>query len=187
MNGIISKPIPAEAGKKEKCLTEIDMERLIDTHGNHLLRLCILYLKDTALAEDALQDTYIRAWEKYSSFQGKSSERTWLTTIAVNVCRNYLRSPWNRRTDRRELSDLIGQGSNEFEHIEHRIDVMNAILKLKEKYRIVVLLHYYEELSVKEIGAVLSCKESTVLTRLKRAREQLSGLLGPKKEAEQNE
>lgn len=186
-DGMISEPVPAETSKTKKCLTEMDMERLIDVHGNHLLRLCTLYLKDTALAEDALQDTYIRAWEKYNSFQGKSSERTWLTSIAVNVCKNYLRSPWNRQTDRIEIGDLMGQGSNEFEHIDNRIDVMNAVLRLKEKYRIVILLYYYEELSAKEIGAVLSCKEGTVLTRLKRAREQLSGLLAPQKEAAQNE
>ena len=178
---MISDTIPAETVNDKMCLTEIEMERLIDDYGDHLLRLCTLYLKDTSLAEDALQDTFIRAWKKYGSFQGKSSERTWLTSIAINVCKNYLRNTWNSKTDFKDLTELVRHGKNEFEQVDNQIDVMNAVLELKEKYRIVILLYYYEELSVKEIASVLSKKESTILTHLKRAREQLHVLLESKK------
>lgn len=176
---MISDTIPAETVNDKMCLTEIEMERLIDVYGDHLLRLCTLYLKDKALAEDALQDTFIQAWKKYGSFQGKSSEGTWLTRIAINVCKNYLRSPWNAKTDLIDLTELTGQGKNEYEQVDNHIDVMNAVLKLKEKYRIVILLYYYEELSVKEIASILSKKESTVLTHLKRGRENLKRMLEP--------
>ena len=54
------------------------------------------------------------------------------------------------------------------------MDVMNAVLALKERYRVVILLYYYEELSVKEMAQMLSCKEATIMTRLKRAREYLA-------------
>ena len=57
---MISETIPAETDNEKMCLTEIEMERLIDVYGDHLLRLCTLYLKDTFLAEDALQDTFIK-------------------------------------------------------------------------------------------------------------------------------
>lgn len=178
---MVSDTITAETVTDKPCLTEIEMERLIDEYGDHLLRLCTLYLKDTSLAEDALQDTFIRVWKKWGSFQGKSSEKTWLTSIAINVCKNHLRSPWNSKTDLKDLTEFARHGKNEFEQIDEQIDVMNAVLELKEKYRIVILLYYYEELSVKEIASVLSKKESTILTRLKRAREQLHGLIRPQK------
>lgn len=157
-----------------QCMTEEKMEALIDLYGTHLLRLCTLYLKDVALAEDALQDTLIKAWEKYETFQGRASEKTWLTSIAVNVCKNYLRSPWNRRINVNDLTQIIGQTEDPFSIADSHMDVMNAVLALKERYRVVILLYYYEELSVKEMAQMLSCKEATIMTRLKRAREYLA-------------
>ncbi len=155
----------------------MDMERWINEYSDYLLRLCVLYLRDRVLAEDALQDTYIRAWEHQDSFEEGTNEKAWLVRIAVNVCKNMLRSPWNRRVEVENFEELVGVSRNEYEQVNKQIDVMNAVLKLKEKYRIVILLYYYEELSVKEISEIIGEKESTVLTRLKRAREKLGDLL----------
>ncbi len=155
----------------------MDMERWINQYSDYLLRLCVLYLRDRALAEDALQDTYIRAWEHQDSFEEGTNEKAWLVRIAVNVCKNMLRSPWNRWVEAENFEELVGVSRNEYEQVNKQIDVMNAVLKLKEKYRIVILLYYYEELSVKEISDIIDEKESTVLTRLKRAREKLGDLL----------
>ncbi len=177
MDGMISKPVHMEISNEKMSLTEMDMERWMNSYGDHLLRLCTLYLKDRTLAEDAVQDTFIRAWENYSSFEARSSEKTWLTKIAVNICKNMLRSPWNRRAEVKDFEELARVSKNEYEQVNKQIDVMNAILKLKEKYRIVILLYYYEELSVKEMAAVLAQKEATILTRLKRGREKLGELL----------
>lgn len=170
----VSDEFCQETCSGRQCMTEEKMEALIELYGTHLLRLCTLYLKDVALAEDALQDTFIKAWEKYDTFQGRASEQTWLTSIAVNVCKNYLRSPWNRRVNVSDLTQLLGQTEDAFSRTDDHLDVMNAVLALKERYRVVILLYYYEELSVKEIAQMLSCKEATVMTRLKRAREYLA-------------
>lgn len=177
MDGMISEPIPVTNVKDTTTLTELDMERWINKYGDHLLRLCTLYLKDRGLAEDAVQETLIRAWEHYDSFEARASEKTWLTKIAVNICKNMLRSPWNRRAEIDNFEELVGISRNEYEQVNKQMDVMNAIIKLKEKYRIVILLYYYEELSVKEIAALISQKEATILTRLKRGREQMGELL----------
>ncbi len=177
MDGMMSKPVQLEIAKENISLTEMDMERWISKYGDHLLRLCTLYLKDITSAEDAVQETFIRAWQHYDSFEARASEKTWLTRIAVNICKNMLRSPWNRKTEVDDFESLAGITSNEYEQVNKQIDVMNAVLKLKDKYRIVILLYYYEELSVKEISAVISEKEGTVLTRLKRGREKLGELL----------
>ena len=68
------------------------IEELIDLYGDAILRLCILYLGDRQLAEDAFQETFLKAWEKWDGFRGESSVKTWLTRIAVNTCRDMLRS-----------------------------------------------------------------------------------------------
>lgn len=70
--------------------------QLLDAYGDRLLRLCTLYLRDVHLAEDALQDTMLRAWRARDTYRGEG-DVTWITQIAVNVCKDYLRSPWKRR------------------------------------------------------------------------------------------
>ena len=154
-----------------------DIEQMVEEHGDFLLRFCTLYLKDKMLAEDALQDTFIRAWKKQDTYRGEASCRTWLTKIALNVCRNYLRSPWSRRIEVTDFWELTEGRDGGYGQVDSRLDVMNAILQLKEKYRVVILLHYYEELSVKEIASIMGKKEATVLTQLKRGRECLHKLL----------
>lgn len=172
-----SETLMKQKSETKEVMSETKMEQLIHDYGNDLLRLCTLYLKDRYLAEDALQEVYIRVWKKYASFNGQSQEKTWMTRIAINVCKNYMRSPWHIRTDIEEISELIGKEVNEYQQVDNRIDLMKEILKLKEKYRVMILLYYYQELSVKEISFVLKRKESTVLTHLRRAREQLKKYL----------
>lgn len=178
MNNIMeSEALMEQKFETKAVMNETKMEQLIHDYGNNLLRLCTLYLKDRYLAEDALQEVYIRVWKKYSLFEGQSQEKTWMTRIAINVCKNYMRSPWHIKTEIQEISELIGKEVNEYQQIDNKIDLMEGILKLKEKYRVMILLYYYQELSVKEIAFVLNRKESTVLTHLKRAREQLKKYL----------
>ena len=60
------------------------LERLMNDYGDALLRMCCLYLKDYQLAEDAVQETFIKAMKSYGTFKHQSSEKTWLIRIAVN-------------------------------------------------------------------------------------------------------
>ena len=71
-------------------------EALIDAYGDELLRLCLLYLGDRQLAEDAFQETMVKAWRALPDFRGESGAKTWLFHIAVNTCRDMLRSGWMR-------------------------------------------------------------------------------------------
>lgn len=159
--------------KEEKTLTNMEMQRLIDSYGNDLLRLCTLYLKDRHLAEDALQETYIKVWQKYSTYKFEANEKTWITRIAINVCKNYLRTTWFKRTQTTDIMEVFNGSSMGYKQLEESIDIMQAIQGLKEKYRTVLLLYYYEEFSVKEIADILNIKQSTVLSLLRRGRNQI--------------
>ena len=81
--------------------------RLLDDWGDQLLRLCTLYLKDVHLAEDTVQETMLKAWRSAGQFHGGGSETTWITRIAINVCKSYLRSPWKRRRAPAEELDAL--------------------------------------------------------------------------------
>ena len=149
-----------------------DLDRAMQAHGTALLRLCTLWLGDRALAEDAVQDTFLRAWRS-GSYRGESEERTWLTRIAVNVCKSYLAAPWHRRRAGEEaLAFLRADAPDGADDT-----LLRAVLSLAPKYRAVVLLYYYEGYKTREIAALLHLKQNTVVSRLKRAREQLKPML----------
>ena len=148
-------------------------ERWMRDYGDGILRQCFLLLGDRAQAEDAAQETFLRAWRAYGSFRGGSSERTWLTAIAANVCRNLLRAPWERR--RVDLSLLEERPAEE--PAEPDDTVLRAVLSLPAKYRQVVVLYYYRECSTGEIAEMLGLPQGTVSVRLKRARERLRPML----------
>ncbi len=148
-----------------------DVRRMALQYGPALLRMCTVYLKDRALAEDAVQDTLIKAYLRYGSFHGDSAEKTWLTQIAVNTCRSMLRRSWWRRVDRRVTPESLPEPICPCEPEDNT--VLGAVMELPEKYRCVVLLYYYQEMKTDEIAKALGVRPSTVSVRLMRARDQL--------------
>ena len=74
--------------------------RLVQEYQVPLRRMCCIWLKDAALAEDAVQETFVKAWRAALSFRGECSEKTWLMRIAVHVCWDMRRSWWFRHVDR---------------------------------------------------------------------------------------
>ena len=125
-----------------------------------------------ALAEDAAQETLLRAWRRYGTFRGEAAERTWITAIALNVCRDLLRSPWH--THRMELSALAEPAAEDAPWDD---TPLRAVLSLPRKYREVVLLRYYEEFTLEEIADTLGIAPGTVSARLTRAKRKLRPML----------
>lgn len=163
----------AKSISEDKKLDEMELQSMLEAYGNDILRLCTLYLKDRHLAEDALQETFIKVWQKYHTYLGQANEKTWIMRIAINVCKNYLRTAWIKRNSVVQIEDIVKASQCQFRHIEESVDLLNSILTLKEKYRVVLLLYYYQEFTVKEIAEILDKKQSTVLSLMKRGREQL--------------
>lgn len=148
-----------------------DLEHLVEQYGDSLLRMCFLYLKDIHLAEDAVQDTFIKVHNNYSNFKGNSEEKTWITKIAINVCKNYLRSSWWKHIDESAVLNNIPSGRNEAAQQDDTLLV--EIMKLSPKYREVILLYYYQDIKVRDIAKILDTPETTISVRLRRAREKL--------------
>ena len=147
------------------------IERLITEYQTPLLRLCYIQLRDRALAEDAVQETFMKAYRGFDSFRGESSEKTWLCRIAVNVCRDFERGSWFRHTARRVTPDMLPEAAEP--PAERDIDLTLAIMALPRKLREAVILYYYQDMGTGEIADALGIAQSSVSNRLKRGREKL--------------
>ncbi len=152
---------------------EPDINRLIDCYSQSLTRLCYLYLKDEQLAQEAVQDTLYRAYQKYHTFQGKSKEKTWITSIAINICKDYMRKPSYREVPSDQVITLSSQREHRSYTDPDSVELLNMVYQLPPEYREVILMRYYQDLPVKEIAGILKQRPNTVSVRLKRAREML--------------
>lgn len=153
------------------------LERWIRIYGDSVLRICFMQLSDRAQAEDAMQDTFVRAWHAMAQFEGRNgcSEKTWLMRIAVNVCRDYRRSRWFRHVDMtRALEDLPDHMTAVLP--QDRL-LMLDILQMPLKYRQVLLLYYYQDMTLEETAKVLSISRSAVHHRLRKAESILGKML----------
>lgn len=150
-------------------------ERLVQEHQTSLLRTCYLYLRDAAQAQDAVQETFLKAYRSLDGFRGQSSEKTWLIRIAMNTCHDMRKTTWYRLFDRRLTPEMLPDAGIPPE--EYDDSLLMAVMDLPVKLREVVLMYYYHELSTHEIAEVLGIARSSVSGRLKRARERLKTLL----------
>lgn len=171
-----------KGGAQMECIIEVeqkelvDIERIIKTYGDSLLKMCMIYLKDRDLAEDAVQDTFIKVYQKYHTFNGESEEKTWIMRIAINTCKNYMRTSWFKKVKTGFELETISEEKVEGNLLEEEMQkqLLQEVTALGHKYKEVILLYYYQELSIKEIAKVLDIKEGAVKVRLQRAREKLS-------------
>ena len=164
-----------EAVKDPDSRRDQTIERLITQHQTSLLRLCYVQLQDQALAEDAVQETFLKAYKGFDSFRGDSSEKTWLTRIAVNTCRDFQRGGWFKHTERRVTPDMLPVGTVQPDTED--LDLSLAVMKLPRKMREAILLYYYQDMSTEEIAETLGIAQSSVSNRLRRGREKLRKLL----------
>ena len=151
------------------------LEALIDAYGDDILRLCVLVLGDRQLAEDAFQETMLKAWKALDTFRGECSPRTWLSHIVVNTCRDMTRRSWFRLWRKNVGEEPLAQIRQE--QPETYGEVTAAVLDLPPKYREVIVLYYYEDMKVREIAHMLRLSVNSVSTRLRRARALLAQTL----------
>ena len=153
-------------------------DRLLDMmnrHGQALLRMCVVYLRDAALAQDAVQETFVKAYKGMDAFRSESSEKTWLMRIGLNACKDIRRNAWYRYVDRRVTLQNVPQPI--VAPSDDQADMAMAVTKLPRKYLDVVLLYYYQGMTIREAAEVLKIPNQTVSARLKKAREKLRAML----------
>lgn len=154
------------------------LDHLMDEHGQAILNLTYSYVRDVEIAKDLTQEIFIKIYQRIEQFQHKSTLKTWLWRIAINHCKDYVRS-WNYRnitTTKGNLEESLSLDKNTEQQViklEEESQLLKEILSLPEVYREVIYLFYFEENSLKEIAALLTINTNTVKTRLRRAKKLL--------------
>ena len=166
-----------ETVKDPDSSNEYRLTKLVDQYQVSLLQMCFMYLHDRTLAEDAVQETFLKVYKSMAAFRGECSEKTWLTRIALNTCRDIKRSAWFRHNDRRVTPENMAPAPVQpVEHYETE-KLAQVIVKLPAKYKEIILLYYYQDMTMREIADSLGIAVSSVSGRLKQARAKLRKVL----------
>jgi len=169
--------------QQEAVNLELSIEQLVGKYYPYILRLAYSILDDLHDAEDAAQESFVAAHRSIKGFRDEADPKTWLTAIAVNVCRTRLRKRKVRHTLMVTLQSLHlikpSPPTPEQAAIQNEVDqsIWKAVDTLDEKYRIPVILHYVHELNVPDIALILHLRQGTVHSRLHYARRKLHSQL----------
>lgn len=144
-----------------------DLEEVLNTYGNMLFRLCLVMLGNSADAEDVLQETMLKYYRKAPIFKDEEHKKAWLITVATNQCRDTLR--FRAKHPLAEDADIYKYKSGNDENS----GILDAVMTLPEKFRLVLILHYVEEYPVKDIARMIGKTASAVKMRLQKGRKLL--------------
>ena len=134
-------------------------------------RVCYMYYKNKSDTEDAVQTTFIKLLETDKTFNDLEHIKAWLIVTASNICKNSLKH-WYRRLI------ILSSIEDELESKENFSNLLESVLKLPTKYKIIIYMYYYEGYNSREIAKLLNKNESTIRTYLKKGRELLKDNLG---------
>lgn len=147
---------------------------ILDIYNRHVdtvYRVCFSFMKSPAETEDMVQETFLKLMVCGKTFESERHERAWLIVTASNACKDSLRKWWRKNES---LEDCVLPS----QEITLDNPVLDAILTLPNDYKDAVYMYYYEGYSTAEIARHARCPETTIRSRLSRARRQLQTILG---------
>ncbi len=150
----------------------IDIMEICTKYGDRLYAAAFNITRQRQDAEDAVQEALLRLYRSDKEFESEEHVKAWLIRVTINIAKSTCTSFWHRnRVPYEDYMDEIP-----FEEKSDR-DLMEAVLSLPDKYRIIVHLYYYEGYKTREIADTLKLSENTVKTRLLQSRKLLKNKL----------
>lgn len=145
--------------------SDLEVTQAIERYADTVTRLCMIYLKNYSDSEDIFQTVFLKYALSSVAFESPEHENSWFVRVTINACKDLLRNVFRRKAV--PLDEVAGLP--QVTDCEHR-EVLEAVLSLPEKYRVVIYLHYYEGYTAPEIAKVMGRNVNTVYTRLNRGR-----------------
>ena len=136
-----------------------DVNRVMEDYADMVRRICLVHLKNRHDTEDVFQNVYMKYLLYEGSFESREHEKAWFARVTINACTDWLRS-----LSRRKWVPLSVLNEESRSLDEESAEILESVLKLPEKYRNVIYLHYFEGYSAVEIAGILGRKENTIYT-----------------------
>lgn len=143
-----------------------EIEEVLNKYGDLIFRTCLILLGNTEDAQDAVQDTMIKYIRKAPKFQDENHEKAWLLKVSSNRCKDILRYRMNHSKFNVEILEQFSDESED-------TGILEALMQIPEKYRLVLTLYYVDEYKIEEIAEIINRTASAVKMRLKKGRELL--------------
>lgn len=171
-------------------------EELVVRHRDKIYARAYTMMRNEEEAVDLSQEAWVKAWQRLVQFQGESSFTTWMTRIVINLCLDELRKKKRQRSESiEELNEESGgverqmpvvtiNPTERLERAELRKRIDEALGKLSEAHRTVLVLHEFEHMEYKNIAKTMNCSIGTVMSRLFYARRKMASLLQDLKKPE---
>jgi RNA polymerase sigma-70 factor (ECF subfamily) len=154
-------------------MADISIESIMQQYSDMVYRLAYARTRNKADAEDLFQEVFLKCHKANQRFSSEEHCKAWLIRVTVNLSKNLLTSAWKKKIVLKDEPSWNSENYSTSLLENDKGEVFYEVLKLPEKYRIVIHLYYYEDYSVSEIANILNRKDSTVKTQLFRARELL--------------
>lgn len=155
------------------CLDTSQLEVWVEEYTDRLVRLAYTYVRDWSAAEDRVQDAFLKAFRQYHQYQDGRDPFPWLARITINECKASWRKSWREVIGGWMPERISASAENiTFERLNAK-EMYQLVLSLPEPFRTPVILYYFEDMSIEQIGNILSINKGTVKSRLARGRDRL--------------
>ena len=167
----------------------VAFEQLVARHRDKIYARAFMMMRNEDEAVDLSQEAWVKGWQRLVQFQGESSFTTWMTRIVINLCLDQLRKRKRQRAESIEALEEESGGverlmpvvlvnpTERLERAELRVRIDEAMSKLSEAHRTVLVLHEFEHMEYKNIAKTMNCSIGTVMSRLFYARRKMASLL----------
>ena len=144
---------------------------LVQRYKDMVFRLAYSYTKNHFDADDVTQNVLLQLYKTDKVFNSETHLKNWLMRVTVNQCKNLFRAPWRRHENLEDYANTLA-----FEEDQSK-ELFCFVMGLDQKYRVALMLYYYEGYSIREIARITDVPEKTVSTRLARGRKILKKLI----------
>lgn len=153
------------------------ISEIVDTYSDMVYKLALARTKNKFDADDVFQEVFMRYMKNYHKLSSKEHIKAWLIRVTINCSNNIFKQSWFKKTVllKNTFKDNLSEDLD-FSTEENKM-VYNSVLELPKKYRTVIHLFYYEDMSIKEISKALEIKEGTIKSQLHRGRNLLKEIL----------
>lgn len=166
-----------EDGTEHSNLPELPVEiteEVVRYYSPMVYRIALTRTQSTGDAEDIFQEVFLKLVANEKPFDSEEHRKAWIIKVTINCCNSHFVAPWRKNVTSMDdvmLSQIAGSTEDEYNHGES--DVYAQILKLPKDMKEVILLFYYEDMSIREISQILQTSEANIKKRLSRARQKL--------------